>query len=156
RFDQAVLLWLAVCTLPVLVLVEHFRINELSGRYFSFAAFWAVAAAAVGVLTVLSGLVGARGWTVRAVALAALVLLFPASPPDPLATQRAAAAQLVGLEPRVLLGGYWDVYVPASLAAPGRLLPLPKEKDFNRFPDLQAELRPGRPVLVDCTMDAPD
>jgi len=156
RIDQAVLLWMAVCTLPVLVLVEHFRINLLSNRYFSFAAFWAVAAAAFGVLTVLSGLVGSRGWAVRAVALGALVLRFPASPPDPLAGQRTEAAHLVGSEPRVLLGGYWDVYVPASLAAHGTLLPLPQEKDFNRFPDLQAELRPGRPVLVDCTMDAPD
>ena len=125
RFDSAVLLWMAVCTLPLLVLVEHFRINDLSNRYFSFAAFWAVAAATFGVLTVLSGLVGTRGWAVRAVALVALVLRFPSSPPDPLAAQ-------------------------------GTLLPLPQEKDFNRFPDLQAELRPGRPVLVDCTMDAPD
>ena len=153
RFDQAVLLWMTACTLPALVLVKHFRINDLSNRYFSFAAFWAVAAAACGVLTVLSGLAGRRGWAVRAVALAALVLGFPSSPPDPLAVQRAEAARLVGSEPRVLLGGYWEVYVPASLAAPGALIPLPREEDFNRFPSLQAELRPLRPALVDCTID---
>ena len=155
RFDQAALVWMAACTLPALALIQYFRTNDFANRYFSFAAFWAIAAATFGVLTVLSGLVGSRGWAVRAVALAALVLAFPSSPPDPLAAQRAAAAHLLGPEPRVLLGWYWHVYVPASLA-PGRLLPLPQEKDYSRFPDMQAELQPGRAILVDCNMDAPD
>jgi len=83
-------------------------------------------------------------------------LLIPSAAGDPLAGPRTEASRLVGSESRVLLGGYWDVYVPASLARPRALLPLPVEGEFDRFPALQSELRPGRPVLALCALDGPD
>jgi len=88
--------------------------------------------------------------------LLALVVLVPAGPGNPLGPQRLEAARLVGAAPRVLLGTYWEVYVPASLAPPGALLPLPREGDYNRFPTMAAELQTGREVLVACEMDGPD
>ncbi len=51
---------------------------------------------------------------------------------------------------------YWDVYVPASLAPPGVLLPLGREGNTNRFPAMQDELRPGRTVLATCALDDAD
>jgi hypothetical protein len=151
-----ILLWLALCTLPALVAIAHFRINQFSPRYFCSSAFWAIAAATYGIATVLERLARPRGALALAMALGVLALLIPAAPRDPLAGPRAEAAHLVGTEPRVLLGGYWDVYVPASLAPRGALLPLPIEGEFDRFPALQSELRPGRPALVPCRLDAPD
>jgi hypothetical protein len=156
RMDQAVLVWLAVCSFPAFVLVFHFRDSLFAGRYFSFPGYWALAAAAHGTVVLLAVLAGRLGSAVRLLALAALVVVVPTSPRDPLAQSRGAAARLVGAEPRLLLGDYWDVYVPAVLAPPGALVPLPKEKDFNRFPALQDALRPGRAVLVACALDGTD
>ncbi|HTS81291.1 MAG TPA: hypothetical protein VMH40_11875 [Myxococcaceae bacterium] len=155
RIDQLVFLWLATCCLPVFVVVDHFRENFFAGRYFSFPAYWAFAAAAHGGLVLLAALAGALGPGVRCLALALLVLVMPTSPRDPLAERRAAAQALVGPEPRLLLGDYWDVYVPAALAPSGALVPLPKEGDLNRFPLVQDALRPGRIVLLACALDGP-
>ncbi|HZX44015.1 MAG TPA: hypothetical protein VFE93_19410, partial [Myxococcaceae bacterium] len=55
-----------------------------------------------------------------------------------------------------LLADYWDVYVPASLAPRGALVPLAVEGNLNRYPGVVCELRPGRAVLVPCALDRPD
>lgn len=156
RTQLSILLWLALCTLPALIAISHFRINQFSPRYFCFPAFWAIAAATYGTATLLGRLAHPRSTAVLTVALAGLAVLIPASPRDFLAAPRAEASRLVGPTPRVLLGGYWDVYLPASLAPRGALLPLPVEGDFDRFPALQSELRPGRPTLAPCALDAAD
>ncbi len=156
RASQAVLVAFAVCSLPAFVLVQHFRENDFSGRYFAFAAYWAVAAAVHGAFALAGALAARLRAPVHLAGLVALVALVQAGPADPLGPQRLAAARLVGGAPRVLLAGYWEVYVPASVAPPGALLPLPRERDYNRFPTVQAELQPGREVLVACEMDGPD
>lgn len=156
RLNQLSLLALAVCPLPAYVVVSHFRSSDFAGRYFSLPAFWAVAAAVYGAVVLGALLAGQRRQAIHLVALAALVVTVPAAPRDPLADDRAAAARLVGPEPRVLLAGYWEVYVPASLAPAGALLPVGAESNLNRFPGTLAELRPGRKVLAPCALDRPD
>ncbi len=156
RFNQLALVLLALCPLPAYVWVHHFRENFFAGRYFSFCVFWAVAAAVYGVTVLAGRLAGERRGALRLLVLLALCVAIPASPPDPLAQLRAQAARLVGPGPRLLLADYWDVYMPASLAPPGMLLPLGAEGNMNRFRAMQDELRPGRTVLASCALDAPD
>ena len=150
-----ILLWLALCTLPALAAISHFRINQFSDRYFCFPAYWAIAGATYGLTTLLERVSGRWGVVPLAFALGVLAFLVPSAPRDPLAGPRSEAARGVGTEPRILLGGYWDVYVPASLVSPGALLPLPVEGEFIRFPALQAELRPGRFALAPCSLAGP-
>ena len=156
RTNQLVLLALAVHLLPALVLVQHFRLNFFNDRYLAFPAFWAVAAAVHGGAELLGVLAPRRREMVTVLALVALAIAAPLSPPDPLAAPRSDAARLVGTSERILLGDYWAVYVPASLARRGALAPLPLEHQASRFPWLQAELRPGREVVAPCGLDGPD
>ncbi|MGZ5958004.1 MAG: hypothetical protein ACXWLI_06270 [Myxococcaceae bacterium] len=156
RANQAVLVGLALCAAPALVLVQHFRENDFAGRYFAFPAYWAIAAAVHGAVVLAGALAGARMPLVRLGALGALVAVVPRGPAHPLAGPREEAARLTGAESRVLRGGYWQVYVPASLAWRGALLPIPREGEYDRFPALRAELRPGREVLAPCAMDGAD
>ena len=156
RFDQLTLLLLAASVLPAFVLIRYFRQSEYAGRYFSLPTFWAIAAAVLGMLrTLISSHRAARPW-VLGIALALLAIFVPVGPPDPLAGARAEAARLAAAGPAVLLGDYLDVFVPASLAPRGVLVPVGKEKTLNRFPATLSELRPGRAVLAPCALDAPD
>ncbi len=153
RANQVALVGLALCTLPAIVLIRHFRDNDFAGRYFSFAAYWAVAAAVHGAVALVGTFAGPRLSLVRLGAVAVLVAAVPRGPADPLAAPRQEAARLTGAVARVLLGGYWHVYVPASLAPHDALLPIPREGEYDRFPALRAELQPGREVLAPCAMD---
>jgi len=153
RCHQLAFVLLAVYPLPAYVLVRHFRDNLFAGRYFSLCAFWAVAGAVYGAAVLLCHLAGEREPALRLLILLGLVMTIPASPADPLAGERLLAARLVGPGQRLLLADYWDVYVPASLAPPGTLLPLGREGNTNRFPALQDALRPGRVVLASCALD---
>ena len=85
---------------------------------------------------------GSAGWCSRSASLA-LVVAVPPAPRDPLAEARADAARLAAAGPAVLLADYLDVYVPASLAPPGVLVPIGAEGNLDRFPGTVAELRPG-------------
>jgi hypothetical protein len=156
RFNQLALVLLALCPLPAFVVVHHFRENLFAGRYFSFCVFWAIAAAVYGAIVLGGHLAGQWQGALRLLVLLALGVALPASPPDALAKERALAARLIGPVPRLLLADYWDVYVPASLAPPGTLLPLGAQGNMNRFPSMQDELRPGRTVLASCALDAAD
>jgi hypothetical protein len=155
RANQVALVGLALCTLPAIVLIRHFRDNDFAGRYFSFAAYWAVAAAVHGALVLVGAFAGPRASLVRLGAVAVLVAVVPRGPADPLAAPRQEAARLTGGGARVLVGGYWHVYVPGSLSG-GALLPIAREGDLDRFPALRAELRPGREVLAPCALDGAD
>lgn len=156
RANQAILVALALCSLPAFVLVRHFRDNQFAPRYFAFPAYWALAAAVHGALVLGGALAGAARPLVPFAALAVLMAATPRGPADPLHAARLEAAGLGGAAPRVLLGDYWVVHVPASLGPPGALLPLPREGDYVRFPAVRTELRPGREVLAPCAMDAAD
>ena len=156
RLDQLTLLLLAASVLPSFVLIRYFRQGEYAGRYFSLPTFWAIAAAVLGVLrALLASHRAARPW-VLGIALGLLAVAVPASPPDPLAAARVEAARLAAAGPAVLLGDYLDVYVPASLAPRGVLIPIGKEGTLNRFPATLSELRPGRVVLAPCRLAGPD
>jgi hypothetical protein len=156
RFDGLALLLFGLSVLPGLVLVRYFRTNEFAGRYLSLPTFWALAAAAHGLALLACALAGRLRGLVLAIGLVALVVAVPAAPPDPLAEARANAARLAAAGPAVLLADYLDVYVPASLAPRGVLVPIGAEGNLNRFPGTVAELRPGRVVLAPCALDRPD
>jgi len=156
RFDGLALLAFGASVLPGLVLIQYFRSNHFAGRYLSLPTFWALAAAVHGVVLVASSLAGRFRQAVLAVALASLVIAIPAGPADPLAGPRADAARLAAAGPAVLLADYLEVYVPASLAPPGALVPVGAEGNLNRFPGTVAELQPGRVVLAPCTVDRAD
>jgi hypothetical protein len=156
RLDQLTLLLLAASVLPGLALIRYFRENDFAARYLTLPVFWALAAAVLGVLgTVLASGRVQRQW-VLGVALALLAIAVPAGPADPLAGPRTEAARLAAEGPAVIIGGYLDVYVPASLAPRGVLVPIPKDGDLNRFPATHPELRPGRVVLAPCALAGPD
>ncbi|HEY1906678.1 MAG TPA: hypothetical protein VGG91_11590 [Myxococcaceae bacterium] len=156
RLDQLTLLLLAASVLPGLALIRYFRENDFAARYLALPVFWAVAAAVLGLLgTVLAWGRVQRQW-VLGVALVLLAIAVPAGPPDPLAMPRAEAARLAAEGPAVIIGGYLDVYVPASLAPRGLLVPIPQDGDLNRFPATHPELRPGRVVLAPCALAGPD
>jgi hypothetical protein len=155
RLNLLSLLAFACAVLPGFVLIGYFRGNDFAGRYFSFPAYWALAAAVYGLALLASTLVRERQELVRAVALGVLVLLVRAGPSDPLAGPREEARALAGAGPAVLLADYLEVYVPASLE-PGRVLvPVGAEGNLNRYPETVAQLRPGRRVLVPCALDRP-
>ena len=156
RIDQLTLLLLAASALPGLALIRYFRENDFAARYLALPVFWALAGAVLGVLgTVLALARVQRHWVLGA-ALALLAVAVPAGPSDPLAGPRAEAARLAAEGPAVIIGGYLDVYVPASLAPRGALVPIPKDGDLNRFPATHPELRPGRVVLAPCALTGPD
>ena len=156
RYDQLALLGLAASVLPGLVLIRYFRESEFAGRYFSLPTFWALAGAVLAVLrTLLASSRAARPW-VLGIGLGLLAVAAPAGPRDPLAGARAEAARLAAAGPAVLLGDYLDVYVPASLAPRGLLVPIGKEGTLNRYPGTLSEFHPGRVVLAPCALDGPE
>lgn len=152
RANQAALVWLAVMTLPVLVLVHHFRENLFAGRYFAFSAFWAIAAATYGLATLAFAVLPRARMLALCGALLAVALACPISPRDALAGARAEAARLVGAHPRVYLDGYWQTYVTASVGERGQLIPLVIETEQNRFPMLRSALALGAEVLAPCAL----
>ena len=156
RFDQLALLAFGVSVLPGLILIRYFRDSGFAGRYLSLPTFWALAAAVHGLVLLACAVAGARRGLVLGLGLVALVFAVPSSPPEPLAGPRADAARLAAVGPAVLLADYLDVYVPASLAPRGVLVPVGAEGNLNRFPGTVAELRPGRSVLAPCALDRPD
>jgi len=156
RANQAGLVWLALVTLPALVLVQHFRASDFSARYFAFPAFWALTSTFHGAAVLVLEL--ARRWrpAVLGVALVAVAIACPVSPAIPLADVRADAARLTGSAPRIYLDGYWETYLLASLAPRGALVPLPRQGQSNRFPMLQSALQPGREAVAPCRLDQGD
>lgn len=152
RANQAALVWLAVMTLPALVLVHHFRENLFAARYFAFPAFWAIAAATYGLATLAFAVLPRARMLALCGVLLVLALACPSSPRDALAGTRAEAARLSGAHPRVYLDGYWQTYLIASVAAPGRLVPLVVENEVNRFPMLRSALAVGAEVLAPCAL----
>jgi|GEM_PF-6600940 len=89
RANQLTFLLLALFRLPAITVIRHFRQNGFSGRYLSFAAFWAVAAAAHGVLVVVRLLnPSEQRPLVGLAALAVVATAVPTGPADFLAPAR--------------------------------------------------------------------
>jgi hypothetical protein len=152
RANLAALVWLAVMTLPALVLVHHFRENLFAARYFAFSAFWTIAAATYGLATLAFAVLPRARTIALCGLLLALAWVCPSSPGDALAGPRAEAARLAGAHPRVYLDGYWQTYVTASVGQRGQLIPLVIESEQNRFPMLRAALAVGAEVLAPCAL----
>jgi hypothetical protein len=153
--DQLALVLLAASVLPGLMLVRYFRENGFAERYFALPLFWALAASAFALLEAVLAWGRVRRHWVLGVALVLLAVAVPAGPSNPLAGPRAEAARLAAEGPAVIIGGYLDVYVPASLSPHGVLVPIPRDGDLNRFPATHPELRPGRVVLAPCALAGP-
>ena len=129
---MALIAWLP---LPPLILVNHFRWNDYSIRYFTLPVFF-------GCLIVFT-LPFAQTYLSSAVkflcAIGLIIYLVRALPvpsanPD-YARLAKIAKQLSEKRPgSVLLNGYWGAYVFAGLAAPGSVVPLPADTEYNRMP----------------------
>jgi hypothetical protein len=156
EYDQLALVLLAASVLPGLMLVRYFRENGFAERYFALPVFWTLAAFVLAILERLMAWGRVQRHWVLGVALVLLAVAVPAGPRDPLAGPRAEAARLAAEGPAVILGEYLDVYVPASLAPHGMLVPIPRDGALNRFPATHPELRPGRVVLAPCALTGPD
>ncbi len=134
----------ALAQLPVLMAVTHVRLNGFDPRYFGLAHLFATLGLVVLVLAVAQQWcpLAIRRWSGPAVAvgLVLLALLRPAPPPEEAgyAQARSAAQALSAVAPgSLLLGGYWDVYILASLQSPeAASRPLPTEGEYQRTPFL--------------------
>ena len=148
RLDGLALLLFGLSVLPGLVLVRYFRDNQFAGRYLSLPTFWALAAAVHGLLLVACS-AGRTTPAGRARARPLRAGRHGATVPsrNPLAEARADAARLAAAGPAVLLADYLDVYVPASLAPPGVLVPVGAEGNLDRFPGDRGRAPPGHDGL---------
>lgn len=131
---------LAVAHVPLLILLNHVRLNDYSGRYFLpvflFGSFSGALAVALGV-GLLPGLSRFRARllpALGALGIAAGAWALPAPEVSPEFTElQATATRLAQLKPGTpLLGGYWETYVLASLQSEGALLPVPHEDSYQR------------------------
>jgi hypothetical protein len=145
----------ALTSLLVVVAVRHVRDNAYNPRYLCLVLSLAVLGTSVLVglavhavsirfrapwRTALPGLAG----------LGAVLLVAPVATPDPreLVLRPAATEIAARYQGAVLTLSYWRTYALAGLLAPGVVVPVPLEGEWNRRPDWVAELRSGRPVLV--------
>ncbi len=147
---------LSLLPIPVLVAVNHVRVNFFYDRYFTPTLGFARGAAWAGAALAAALVFRSERWRrrVEAVAVAmlaaALVAGLPRRSPDPDYARRSetARALLAKAPGSPLLDGYWGSYVLAALAPPRALVPIVTEGEQNRTPfDLPA-LRSARTVVV--------
>ena len=148
-------LLLAVLPLPVLVAVQHVRLNFYLDRYYvptyAFAFFGALLALSAWLPSRL------RGWpALAALAASTLALGLLAQRLRPMDGVDGRYARLQSLARRmaeqapgaVVLDGYWGTYLFAALAPAGQLLPLPYTAEFDRMPAFAEALAGAPQVLV--------
>ncbi len=148
---------LAAAHVPLLILLDHVRLNDYDGRYFLpvflFGSFSGALALALG-LGLLPGLARFRSRLLPALGALALAMgawSLPSPEVNPGFTElQATATRLARLKPGApLLGGYWDTYVLSSLQPEGALLPVPHEDAYKRTMWWAYELRNHSEVLVE-------
>ncbi|HEX8702431.1 MAG TPA: hypothetical protein VF815_26595, partial [Myxococcaceae bacterium] len=148
---------LAAAHLPLLILLNHVRLNDYSGRYFlpvflfgSFSGALAVALGA-GLLPGLSRFRSRLLPALGALGIAAGAWALPAPDVNPEFTElQATATRLAQLKPGTpLLGGYWETYVLASLQSEGHLLPVPHEDSYQRTVWWAREMKNRPEVIVE-------
>jgi MFS family permease len=151
----------AVCTwlgLALLVATRHVRENGWAPRYFGIPLVFAILGVAAALGAALETSLAAR-WPRAAgpgpavAALAAVIMGLPSPAPDPRAQMLQPMAERLArhFPGAVLLDGYWRTYALAAFVAPGLLVPIPAEGEWNRRPDWVALLQPDRPVLIGTT-----
>jgi hypothetical protein len=148
---------LAAAHVPLLILLNHVRLNDYSGRYFLpvflFGCFSGALTVALGA-GLLPGLSRFRSQLLPAlgalgVAVGAWALPAPEVNPEFTGLQ-ATAARLAQLKPGTpLLGGYWETYVLASLQPEGTLLPVPHEDSYQRTMWWARELKNRSEIIVE-------
>ena len=148
---------LAAAHVPLLILLNHVRLNDYSGRYFLpvflFGTFSGALAVVLG-MGLLKGLAPFRVPLRAAVGALAIVVGAWALPPpevNPEFTElRATATRLAQLKPGTpLLGGYWETYVLASLQSEGKLPPVPHEDSYQRTMWWAREMKSRPEVIVE-------
>jgi hypothetical protein len=131
---------LGAAHLPLLIVLNHVRVNEYHSRYFTplflFGAFAGALslALAVSLVPALARLRPRVLAGVGAASLAGAAWALPAPQPNPSMEElRRTAERLAQRRPGVyLLGGYWDTYLWPSLQREGALVPVPHEADYQR------------------------
>jgi hypothetical protein len=150
---------LAAAHVPLLILLNHVRLNDYSGRYFLpvflFGSFSGALAVALG-MGLLPGLARFRSRLLPALGALALAVgawSLPAPAVNPEFTElQATATRLAQLKPGApLLGGYWETYVLSSLQPEGTLIPVPHEDSYQRTVWWARELKNHPEVLVEHT-----
>lgn len=146
---------LALIQLPVLIAVDHVRMNDHDMRYFTLVQFFASCAGLFIVAAlVLCWMRSARArrvvrWSAASLTMVALFAALPA-PRESAAdsARRENAQEIAHRKPHiVLVSGYWDAYAMAALV-PGEIVGLPVEGDWLRTPWDLAALRSSREVVV--------
>jgi len=145
----------AATALLIVMAVRQVRENGYYFRYLGVSLELAVlgtsAAAGLGAFQ-LTG----RAWPrlgpglVRLASLGAVILLAPVARPDAReSVLRPVAIEIGARYPgAVLAASYWRTYAIAGLLPPGRVVPVPREGEWNRRPDWVPFLHRGGPVLV--------
>ncbi|MHB8418878.1 MAG: hypothetical protein ACYDCL_12435 [Myxococcales bacterium] len=146
---------LAAVPLPVVVSVDHVRVNLYDARYLT-PSFCFSRAAAFGALALAAAALPRAAWARAAglglavLATAGLLAVRPVPSPSPdyrrLLREAETLATLAPGSP--LLNGYWRSYVYAQLLPAGRLLALPSEGDYDRTPFELPALRSAKTVIV--------
>ena len=148
---------LAVAHVPLLILINHVRLNDYSGRYFLpvflFGSFSGALAVALGI-GLLPGLERWRSRLLPASGVLGIAVGAWALPPPQVHPEfpelQATATRLAQLKPGApLLGGYWETYVFASLQPEGTLLPVPHEDSYQRTRWWADELKNHSEIIVE-------
>lgn len=148
----------AAINFAVSVVFVWFRMNAFGLRYLAltylFGSFSGLLFIALG-LYLWKPLRRARPYvfphTLTLAILALLTLFFPAERKNPnYAPLQQIASTLAQKSPAgiVLLGGYWETYVFASLQPPNMIIPVPAEGQYVRTPWTPQLLRQAREVVV--------
>jgi hypothetical protein len=150
RTNVVGLAWLSLSSLPVLIVISHVRLNLFAERYFSQTLFFSLCLLAYLAIEAVAEVSRQPTTVVALLALCALALRVPFPKESGLTALRAETRKLLSPTPRVLMDGYWNTYVPATLVPYGALIPLPLQGQTNRFPMFESRLRNGAEVLVEC------
>ncbi|XXF77847.1 hypothetical protein P2318_33075 [Myxococcaceae bacterium GXIMD 01537] len=161
RVDEATLVlgaWvLAAAHLPLLIILNHVRLNDYSGRYFTPLYFFGALAGAVTLAlgaALVPGLARARARLLPAVGLVAAAgsaWALPAPQPTREYLELTETAERIArrLPGAPLLGGYWNTYVFPPLQTEGALVPMPCEGQYQRTVWLTRDLIRHPRVLVE-------
>jgi hypothetical protein len=145
----------ALAQIPIIIVVQHFRLNQFDGRFLALARFFGTAAGLLSIAAAASIIISRfTSWSVSArlgsgLGLAVLAATMPVRPVDPqYIVRKRVAAELAARSPgSVLLSGYWDTYELAALE-PNSLVPLPFDDEYLRIPWNIAALKDAREVIV--------
>jgi hypothetical protein len=144
---------IAVLNLVLVILVDHVRLSHYDTRFLSIAYQFAPVGALMTLYSTVERGLGRRqrrtGAVLVATGLLVLFLAMPERRPSPqYETVKRIAADLARKAPgAVLVGGYWETYVFASLQPLDTMTPVPLAS--NRTPWTVAALAAAEEVIVE-------